>query len=91
MADKDGNKSGGRKKGTPNEDNRITRKLYQDILADRVEDFNECLDKLRESPKDFVNAYLGMMPYALPKLSNVVVKDESDITQNITINYTKQK
>ena len=72
MANTTGKKWGGREKGTPNEDNKISRKLVQSILSDRVDDYNDCLDKLKaESPKDFVTAYNAMLPYAIPKLASV--------------------
>ena len=91
MANTTGKKFGGRKKGTPNEDNKISRKLIQDILANRADDFNECLDKLKETPKDFATVYVAMLPYAIAKLSSVELTGDDKKPLSIEINKTYEK
>ena len=58
-------KTGGRQKGTPNKTTQTTKEFIQAILEDNQEQLRDDLKKL--SPKDRVNAILGLLPYVLPK------------------------
>ena len=87
-----GEKTGGRKKGTPNSDNKITRGLLQDLVSNRLDDFNECLDKLKtESPKDFSNVIVGLLPYTVPKLSSVELTGDEKKPLSILVTKTYDK
>ena len=44
-------KTGGRKKGTPNKENVELRNVLKQVALDRMDDFNECMDKLKEQAK----------------------------------------
>ena len=58
-------KTGGRQKGTPNKTTQSVKEFIQAILDDNQEQLREDLKNL--SPKDRVNAILGLLPYVLPK------------------------
>ena len=88
MADKNGNKTGGRVKGSVNKDNEL-KAFIKGLINDNTEKLTEEIKKLEG--KVYVDSVLALMEYAVPKLARVTVKDESDITQNITINYTKKE
>jgi len=88
MAFEKGNTAGkGRPKGSPNNDGGL--KLWvRELLNDDREEFKKQMKTLEG--KSYTDTYISLMEYAVPKLARVEVKDESETTQNITINYTKK-
>jgi hypothetical protein len=88
MPFKEGNTKGkGRPKGSVNKDNEL-KAFIKGLINDNTEKLTEEIKKLEG--KVYVDSVLALMEYAVPKLARVTVKDESETTQNITINYTKQ-
>ena len=81
-------KAKGRVKGSKNKDNEL-KAFIKGLINDNTEKLTEEIKKLEG--KVYVDSVLALMEYAVPKLARVTVDDESDITQNITINYTKEK
>jgi len=71
MATKDGKKTGGRKKGTPNKSTQAAREAisaFVDGNADRLEDW---LDKIeqQDGPLAAFKAFTDLLEYHVPKLS----------------------
>lgn len=69
MANTTGNKFGGRTKGTPNKLTKELRELLKNILYNEMEKIEEYLDGLE--PKEKLETIIKLMPYILPKTSNV--------------------
>ena len=89
MSFKEGrNKTGGRKAGVSNKDSEF-KAFIKELLDSDTDKISEELGKLTGKP--YLDTILSFCEYAVPKLARVEVKDESETTQNITINYTKQK
>jgi hypothetical protein len=74
--DIEGNKTGGRQKGTPNKTTIELREMVQTLFEERYQDFKTALDEL--DPKDKVDAYIKIMSFVLPKQKEIAmdVKDE---------------
>ena len=81
-------KAKGRIKGSVNKDSEYKLFLKKFLDTGKEKLILE-INKLEGLP--YINSTLAIMEYVLPKLARVEVKDESETTQNITINYTKQK
>lgn len=77
MAKKDGSKSGGRKKGTPNKDTRILRTVMEEKDVDIPGMILQQLDYMTASDKAYV--LLGLMGFLYPKPKPYdMPKDDSD-------------
>ena len=81
MADVEGNKTGGRKKGTPNKDSELKVYLKQ-LVADNQ---NKLVDEIKTlKGKSYVDAMFALMEYVQPKLSRAEVQAEvSQTTRRI--------
>lgn len=64
-----GIKTGGRVKGTPNRTTSETKDLLQTIVMKEIDNLGEMLEKLE--PLERVNAIAKLLPYILPKQSEV--------------------
>ncbi len=64
-----GQKTGGRKLGTPNRISYNVKELIRNILNDELQKMPGLLNKL--SPKDRVETTLKLLPYLLPKAEEV--------------------
>ena len=68
-------KTGGRKKGTPNKTTSSIRNRIQKLVDSEYE---AVLSDLKElSPKDRVNAFISMLEFVLPKLNRSEIEDVS--------------
>lgn len=87
MANLSGLKYGGRKKGTPNSNNKILKELISNFLTDNHDEF---LQNLSELPaKDYVSAYSNLLRYALPQMKAVEVKQEDTMPRQFEIQIIK--
>ncbi len=73
MADKDGNKTGGRQKGTPNRPNELKTYLVN-LVGENQDKLLGEIKKLKG--KAYVDAMFALMEYVQPKLSRTEVKAE---------------
>ena len=69
MANTTGNKFGGRTKGTPNKLTKELRTVLKNILYNEIEKIEEYLGGLE--PKEKLETIIKLMPFILPKTSNV--------------------
>lgn len=75
MADINGNKTGGRKKGVQNKDKGM-KAWVRDMLSENTERMEEELSKLEG--KDYTSTYISLMEYAVPKMARVEVEGKVD-------------
>jgi len=74
-------KTGGRKKGTPNKATVMNREIISDILSDNVDRFKHNLLLLK--PKDYSDTILALMKFVIPQLSNVTLEHSEKTTNTI--------
>tara|TARA_R110002167_G_scaffold34403_2_gene109507 strand:+ start:99 stop:374 length:276 start_codon:yes stop_codon:yes gene_type:complete len=87
MADKDGNKTGGRKKGSQNKDSGL-KDWVRELLSDNKERMQDEISLLKG--KSYTDTYLSLMEYAVPKLQRVELDADIDVkAEGFTINYIK--
>ena len=80
-------KSGGRKKGTPNKDNEL-KAFIRGLISDNTDKLTEEIKKLEG--KVYVDAVMNMMEYAVPKLQRVELDADIDVkAEGFVINYIK--
>ncbi len=84
MADINGNKTGGRKKGTPNKVESTTKKFLQDLIDGNTDKITTELNSLKG--KAFLDAVFNFMEYVQPKLSRSeveldIIEDEIDLSK----------
>lgn len=92
MADKDGNKTGGREKGTKNKVSLETKEFYAGLVADNHEKIERELKSL--TGKQFLDAISAINPYHIPKLQSVSAVINAEVKQKtVTIvkNYKNSK
>ena len=87
MADKDGNKTGGRQKGTPNKPNELKSFLIE-LVNDNQDKLVDEIKKLEG--KAFTDSMFALMEYVQPKLSRTEVKAEVESTTR-RIGYDKEE
>lgn len=66
-------KTGGRKKGTPNKITANTKQWIAGLLSDNRGKFAEMLEYLQ--PLDFVKVYLSLLSYEIPKRQAIGLQD----------------
>jgi len=71
---KEGNKLGGRKKGSVNKIQRSVKENMVTIVGNNLEEFQRRLDALSDS--DYIRAYLSCVKYVIPTLKSQEVKME---------------
>ena len=80
-----GFKTGGRKAGTPNKVDGEAKQIFADIVNKNATRAQEMLDRIVE-PKEWMNAYLRLAEYVLPKKAAVNVTGEvkrSDLKEEL--------
>lgn len=78
MANTTGKKYGGRSKGTPNRTTAETKDLLQKIVGKELDKLGKILEQLE--PIERVNAISKLLPYILPKQSEVAVTNKDEMT-----------
>ncbi|MGS0747309.1 hypothetical protein [Halpernia sp. GG3] len=74
-----GIKTGGRVKGTPNKTTAETKEILQTIVMKEIDNLGEMLEKLE--PLDRVNAIAKLLPYILPKQSEIKTEITTDLNE----------
>ena len=69
MANTNGNKYGGRTKGTPNRLTKELRTVLKDVVYRELESIELRLDEL--DPKERIELTIKLMPYVFPKLQSI--------------------
>lgn len=86
MAYKDGQKSGGRKKGTPNKTTAAARKFMAAIMEEYADGELIKDDWKKLKPRDRMELAKDILPYLVPKLQAVaVIEDEETNGRRRTI------
>lgn len=76
MADINGNKTGGRKKGTPNRTSKEIREALGHLFNNNLERFEQELDKLEGMA--YVKVMLQLVHYVAPKIKAIEHKVADD-------------
>ena len=71
-----GIKTGGRAKGTTNKTTTETKQLLQKIVSTEIDKITDLLEALQ--PKERIDAVIKLLPYIVPKQSEIVVEDISE-------------
>tara|TARA_R110000744_G_scaffold148351_2_gene261401 strand:- start:16775 stop:17080 length:306 start_codon:yes stop_codon:yes gene_type:complete len=85
MADKDGNKTGGRIKGSVNKTQSSTKAFLRQLIEDEQDKIQTELGKLEGKP--YLDAINNLMPYTEPKLSSVT--SDIKIDDNVKTDLSK--
>ena len=80
-----GNKTGGRKPGTPNKITTDLRKRINDFLSDNWEMLQEDFKQLE--PKDRVNFYEKILQYGLPRLQSTELTSDIERLTDQQLDY----
>jgi hypothetical protein len=75
----------GRKKGVPNKSTAASRKKLEVIIWDEIDQLPEHLNKL--DPRDRVTAVARLLPYVLPKMTEIIEAEPTHEKQGI--DYSK--
>lgn len=78
MANTTGKKFGGRTKGTANRTSSNTKELLQKIVGKELDKLGFLLEKLE--PIERVNAIAKLLPYIVPKQSEIKAEIETNIS-----------
>lgn len=90
MANTTGKKFGGRSKGTPNKETTTIRHYISAITEGGRDKFEEELNKLEG--KEYVNSFIQLLDYSLPKLQRIEYTDDSDTKVKLDFTkYTKEE
>ena len=76
--DKNGNKTGGRKKGTPNKSSKFSKDLINDLLNTYKETGKFSRDFEQLEPKDRINVAIKMLQFVLPVMKAVDANVKTD-------------
>lgn len=71
-----GKKTGGRKAGTPNKVQANVRALFQNLVENKVEDFEKAFDAI-EDPAKKAKIYLDLCKFVVPSLQSVSISAET--------------
>lgn len=66
-----GKKTGGRKEGTPNKINKLTRELINELAENMIEDVKKDLKNLK--PKDRVMVFMKLAEFNIPKPQSIAI------------------
>lgn len=78
----------GRPKGAVNKTTAETKQLLQKIVGNELDNISERLDKLE--PKERIDAVIRLMPYVMPKQSEIAIDNKENIFKPITITLINQ-
>ena len=81
-------KTGGRTKGTPNRTTAETKELLQKIVNKEIDNLSLLLEQLE--PNERVNALSKLLPYIVPKQSEVFTTDTKVEPVTFTIIRNKE-
>lgn len=73
---KGGEKTGGRKAGTPNKITREKREIISKFIDDKWDDFVLSFDMI-EKPETKCSIMVQLLPFAFPKLAQIDYKDKT--------------
>ena len=82
-------KTGGRKTGTSNKMTTELRDKLQSIIEMTVDELPELLEQM--APEERVKALTALLPYVVPKLSNVEVSGTDNGTIRVSLNLNPEK
>lgn len=89
MATANGEKTGGRQKGTPNKENKAIRDMFTKLVEDNLESVQVDLDLMK--PVDRVKALIDLSKFCLPTLKAIDYVDKSPVKKTpIQIVFTKK-
>jgi hypothetical protein len=88
-----GQKTGGRKAGTPNKATTEIKQAYKDLIEANLDNITIWLEQVAETHPDKALHYLmGLSEFVIPKLARTENKHEGEVTVNITpIEFIKSK
>lgn len=82
-------KSGGRKKGAPNAENKVKKELISQIVEGQLPYVTNVLNKMRrDDPKSWMNSVQGLMEFVMPKLARTDVKQINQGAIEIVVKRT---
>ena len=80
MADKNGNKTGGRKKGTANKQTVEIRGAYQLLIENNLGNLKKWIEEIaEENPEKAIDVIIKLSEYVVPKLSRTEVKETTSL------------
>jgi hypothetical protein len=84
-----GKKFGGRSKGTLNKSTAETKTLLHNIVGNQLDEIENLLSKLE--PKEKLDAIIKLLPYVLPRQSEIAIesKEEQERFKPITVTLIK--
>ena len=80
-----GIKTGGRTKGAVNKTTAETKELLQKIVSKELETVADLLEKLE--PKERIDAIIKLLPYIVPKQSEIAIDNIGSDFNPIIINF----
>lgn len=89
-----GQKTGGRKKGTPNKSTIEIREAYQKLVEGNLDNMTKWLDTIaKDNPEKAMDMMLKLSEYMIPKLARqeIVGDGGEDLFKNITLNFGEWK
>lgn len=89
-----GQKTGGRKKGTPNKSTVEIREAYQKLVEGNLDNMTKWLDTIaKDNPEKAMDMMLKLSEYMIPKLARqeIVGDGGEDLFKNITLNFGEWK
>lgn len=89
-----GQKTGGRKKGTPNKSTIQIREAYQRLVENNLDNMSTWLaDVAGDDPKQALELMLKLSEYMIPKLARqeIVGNNGEDLFKNITLKFGEWK
>jgi hypothetical protein len=89
-----GQKTGGRKKGTPNKSTQEIREAYQRLVEGNLDNMTKWLDTIaKDNPDKAMDMMLKLSEYMIPKLARqeIVGDGGEDLFKNITLNFGEWK
>lgn len=88
MANTTGKKFGGRMAGTPNRTTAETKEIIQKVVGKELDKLGTLLSKLE--PIERINAISKLLPYILPKQSEVAIIPKDEMTPEQRIQRLKE-
>jgi len=83
--DKDGKKTGGRQKGTPNKDTKDIRAMFKSLVENNLSGLQKDIDGLKGPEK--VKYTLEMAKFCIPTLKSIDYKGDVEVTAKRKITF----